>query len=95
MKRRNKVLVSALSLVVLAVLALWRHGRQPLRGRCNQRPAALGPEVGGRDRRWSNYLHGQGFATGGRVAAGMTSILWPREQTTAKIVILGLGEPPQ
>ena len=62
MKRRNKVLVSALSLVVLAVLAL---------------------------------LHGQGFATGGRVAAGMTSILWPTEQTTPKIVILGLGEPPQ
>jgi alcohol dehydrogenase (cytochrome c) len=29
------------------------------------------------------------------VAAGMTSILWPTEQTTAKIVILGLGEPPQ
>jgi PQQ-dependent dehydrogenase (methanol/ethanol family) len=29
------------------------------------------------------------------VAAGMTSIIWPTEQTTAQIVILGLGEPPQ
>ncbi|MGA3242842.1 MAG: PQQ-binding-like beta-propeller repeat protein [Bryobacteraceae bacterium] len=29
------------------------------------------------------------------VAAGMTSIVWPTEQTTAKIVILGLDEPPQ
>jgi alcohol dehydrogenase (cytochrome c) len=27
------------------------------------------------------------------VAAGLTSILWPTEQTTAKIVILGLGPP--
>jgi alcohol dehydrogenase (cytochrome c) len=25
------------------------------------------------------------------VAAGLTSILWPTEQTTAKIVIIGLG----
>jgi alcohol dehydrogenase (cytochrome c) len=25
------------------------------------------------------------------VAVGLTSILWPTEQTTAKIVILGLG----
>jgi alcohol dehydrogenase (cytochrome c) len=29
------------------------------------------------------------------VAAGMTSLFWPTEQTTAKIVILGLGAPPQ
>jgi alcohol dehydrogenase (cytochrome c) len=29
------------------------------------------------------------------VAAGMTSIVWPTEQATAKVVILGLGEPPQ
>jgi alcohol dehydrogenase (cytochrome c) len=29
------------------------------------------------------------------VAAGMTNIFWPTEQATAKIVILGLGEPPQ
>jgi alcohol dehydrogenase (cytochrome c) len=29
------------------------------------------------------------------VAAGMTSIIWPTEQATAKIVILGLGAPPQ
>ena len=27
------------------------------------------------------------------VAAGMTLIIWPTEQTTAKIVILGLGDP--
>jgi alcohol dehydrogenase (cytochrome c) len=29
------------------------------------------------------------------VAVGLTSIIWPTEQTTAKIVILGLGGPPQ
>jgi alcohol dehydrogenase (cytochrome c) len=29
------------------------------------------------------------------VAAGMTAVVWPTEQTTAKIVILGLDEPPQ
>jgi alcohol dehydrogenase (cytochrome c) len=29
------------------------------------------------------------------VAAGMTSILWPTEQATGKIVILGLGDAPQ
>ena len=29
------------------------------------------------------------------VAAGMTSLVWPTEQATAKIVILGLGEPAQ
>jgi alcohol dehydrogenase (cytochrome c) len=29
------------------------------------------------------------------VAAGMTSFTWPTEQATAKVVILGLGEPPQ
>jgi hypothetical protein len=29
------------------------------------------------------------------VAAGMTSTIWPTEQTTAQIVILGLGEPPK
>jgi alcohol dehydrogenase (cytochrome c) len=29
------------------------------------------------------------------VAVGLTSIAWPTEQATAKIVILGLGAPPQ
>jgi alcohol dehydrogenase (cytochrome c) len=29
------------------------------------------------------------------VAAGLTSILWPTEQATGKIVILGLGDSPQ
>jgi alcohol dehydrogenase (cytochrome c) len=29
------------------------------------------------------------------VAVGLTSFVWPTEQTTGKIVILGLGEPPQ
>jgi hypothetical protein len=29
------------------------------------------------------------------VAAGLTSIMWPTEVATAKIVILGLGELPQ
>jgi hypothetical protein len=29
------------------------------------------------------------------VAAGFTSLVWPTEKTTGKIVILGLGEPPQ
>jgi alcohol dehydrogenase (cytochrome c) len=28
------------------------------------------------------------------VAAGLVTILWPTEQATAKILILGLGEPP-
>jgi alcohol dehydrogenase (cytochrome c) len=28
------------------------------------------------------------------VVAGLTALLWPTEQRTAKIVILGLGEPP-
>jgi alcohol dehydrogenase (cytochrome c) len=29
------------------------------------------------------------------VAAGLTSIFWPTEQATAKIVVLGLSKPPQ
>jgi hypothetical protein len=28
------------------------------------------------------------------VATGLTSVFWPTEVATAKIVILGLGEPP-
>jgi alcohol dehydrogenase (cytochrome c) len=29
------------------------------------------------------------------VAAGMTAVVWPTDQTTGKILILGLGAPPQ
>jgi alcohol dehydrogenase (cytochrome c) len=51
---------------------------------------------------WSKKLDGAigggviTYSAGGSqkiaVAAGMTSILWPTEQTTAKIVIFGLGQ---
>jgi alcohol dehydrogenase (cytochrome c) len=68
--------------------------------------APSGPPRGsGCQRLWSQKLEG---AVGGgvitymangsqrvAVAAGLTSIFWPTEVATAKIVILGLGEPPQ
>ena len=47
-------------------------------------------------RNWTagDYLHCQWFAKGGPRQWGINGIFWPTKVATAKIVILGLGEPP-